>query len=289
MSELVSVIVPMYNHAQFIEQCLDSVYNESCPNIELIVIDDGSKDNSLEVAQKWREPHPGKFHRFQLETQANQGICKTLNRLVALSKGAYIVILASDDYLLDGGIKAKIDALAKNPQWLAVCGDAILVDPEGNVFSNSAIDYYKVSRNALKIPRLFVKELVMRWSVPLQIMMFRREAFDPVLGVGNYDEDLLYEDRDMSLRLLSRSAYGFVDFPCYAYRDGFNRDYAHLRMQSIELCNKHAKSLSGVSQLYLNCLYTAYSSKTNRVYHYIFRIIAKLLKQYHILESSILS
>ena len=66
MPDLVSVIVPMYNHARYIQQCLDSVYNEDYPNIELIIIDDGSNDESVEVAKKWREYHQGKLHRFHI-------------------------------------------------------------------------------------------------------------------------------------------------------------------------------------------------------------------------------
>ena len=208
----------MYNHAQYLEQCLDSIYSDDYPNIELIIIDDGSKDNSLEVAKKWRESHPDRFQRFHLETQENLGICRTLNRLISLAGGEYVLPLASDDYFLSGGIEAKVRALKARPDWLAVCGDAILVNPEGKVLSESAIETSKVNRFALLKDHLRQGEIIFNWAVPLQIMAFRKEAFSNQKGVGLYNENLLVEDRDMCLRLLAKNAYGFTNDIAYAYR-----------------------------------------------------------------------
>jgi glycosyltransferase involved in cell wall biosynthesis len=289
MLDLVSVIVPMYNHVRYIEQCLNSVYNEDYPNIELIIIDDGSKDESVEVAKKWRESHPGKFHRFYLETQENQGICKTLNRLVSVSEGEYIVFLASDDYLLNRGIEAKITALKKNPQWLAVCGDVILVDPEGNIVSDSAIDYYKVNRNTLNVPHLFSREIIMRWGTPFQTMFFQKKAFDPTYGVGNYDENLPIEDRGMCLRLLSRSSYGFVDFPCYAYRvkQYYPRPQLDGKDWWVMLSEKYSSKFSGINRLYLQLDYQQYIHRKTWLYMYSFRVFMKMLRWYHHVDSFI--
>lgn len=282
-SDLATVIVPMYNHARYIEQCLDSVYNEDYPNIELIIIDDGSKDLSFEIAKNWRASHPGKFHRFHIEKQKNQGVCKTLNRLVSISEGEYIVLLASDDYLLKGGIKAKICALKKKPQLLAVCGDAILVDSEGNVICDSAINYYKLKRKALTDSKYFKRLVIMKWVTPFQTMVLKKKAFDPVLGVGKYDEDIAYEDRDMSLRLLSLSqeSYGFVDFPCYAYRTTINQSYSdNIKFQEKILSAKYYSHFSGLDRLYMQINYQTYLHRKNLLYNYILKVIVKTIRLY---------
>ncbi|MTJ29929.1 glycosyltransferase [Aphanizomenon sp. UHCC 0183] len=288
MSELVSVIVPMYNHARYIQQCLDSVYNEDYPNIELIIIDDGSNDESVEVAKKWRESHQGKFHRFHIETQENQGICKTLNRLVSIAEGEYIVLLASDDYLIKGGIEAKVSALKKNPQWLAVFSDAILIDPDSNIVSHSAIEYYNVNRYALQFTNLMAQQIIMFWTPPMQIMVFKKKAFNPIIGVGLYDETMCFEDRDMCLRLLAKQAYGFIDTRAYAYRVRIRQevtpgvDTNSKRKDFHIISGKVFSHFSGINNLFLRAQYQSYVDRSkNKIYFYFWRLLMLILRGYY--------
>ena len=90
---LVSVIIPCYNHQNYVEKSLKSVFDQTYKNIEIIVIDDGSKDNSVNILKELQ-----KNNHFILECQENMGVCKTLNKAISMSKGKYIAILASDDY-----------------------------------------------------------------------------------------------------------------------------------------------------------------------------------------------
>ncbi len=217
-SDLVSVIVPMYNHAHYIEQCLDSVYNENYLNIELIIIDDGSKDESLEVAKKWRESHPDKFHRFHLETQDNQGICKTLNKLISLAKGDYICPLASDDCLLKGGIQLRVDALKQNPEWLLVFGDPMIIDEHSKVVADSGIEFLHGNKAILLNQKFIVREIILFWAIPGPIYLVRKDTYNPEIGVGLYPEDSYGEDADFYYRLLARQAVGFINGKVSAYR-----------------------------------------------------------------------
>lgn len=101
----VSVVIPLYNHAQFIEKALVSVLEQTHPDVETIVIDDGSKDNSADLAEAVlaRYPHrPSKIVR-----QANQGAHNAINNGLALATGDFLTILNSDDYYA--------------PERLAVC------------------------------------------------------------------------------------------------------------------------------------------------------------------------
>jgi glycosyltransferase involved in cell wall biosynthesis len=109
VNPLVSVIVPSYNHAQFIDQCIDSVYAQTWVRIELIVIDDGSSDDSVarirEKLKTCRFPH-----RFI--ARENRGAHHTINEAVALARGDYINILNSDDRFNPGRIEKMVAHVA---------------------------------------------------------------------------------------------------------------------------------------------------------------------------------
>jgi len=216
---LVSVIIPAYNHARYIEACLDSVAAETYADLELLVLDDGSKDDTFARVQAWAARHEGRFRRVKAWTQPNAGICRTLNRLVAAAEGALVTIVASDDALLPGGIAARVDALVASPRWLAVFGDAEVIDTDGKTTAGSALrDDFQANTDALKDPARITLALVVDWCVPGPVFMARREAWDPARGVGPYREDMVVEDRDFYLRLLARGALGFVDRPVARYR-----------------------------------------------------------------------
>lgn len=260
MSELVSVIVPMYNHARYIQQCLDSVYNEDYPNIELIIIDDGSNDESVEVAKKWREYHQGKLHRFHIETQENRGICKTLNKLISLAQGEYILPLASDDYLLPGNVQLRINALSNHPDWLAVFCDTIVVDENNKLLSDSGIEFHGGRKKILSNQTFMRREMILNWTIPGPVILARKDAYNPTIGIGLYDENLYNEDIDSYYRLLARNALGFIDAKVAAYRI-VNNSMSHnekiknkLRKAWRDACVKNINQFRGINKLYLHLL-----------------------------------
>lgn len=218
MIDLVSVIVPVYNHAQYLEQCLDSIYNDDYPNIELIILDDGSKDESLEVIQNWRVDHPDRFHKFYLEKQENMGVCKTLNKLVSLSQGKYICPLASDDYLLAGGIQTRVNALENNPDWLLVFGDQIIVDEDNNLINDSGISLFRGNKAILSNRKFIEREIILCWPIAGATCLIKKDAFHPEIGVGLFPENSCVEDVDFYYRLLARRAVGFIDSKVLGYR-----------------------------------------------------------------------
>jgi glycosyltransferase involved in cell wall biosynthesis len=198
-SPLVSIIVPLYNHAQYITASLESFANEGHPNLEVVVIDDGSKDKSFEVAQAWFAQH-----------------LNTLNRLVARANGEFITMVASDDLLLPGGIQTRLEALERHPDWLGVFGDATVIDAQGIQTATSALRKINgANLKALELSEFRAKEMILRWSVPGPVLLYRRQTIEII---GNYDETMILEDRDFYLRLLARKALGFVKQPVAAYR-----------------------------------------------------------------------
>lgn len=214
---LVSVLIPLYNHAGFVKRCLDSVLEDGYPRIEIIMVDDGSRDDSVAVAQQWfKQMNSRSVERFEIESRPNKGVTRTLNELVNKARGDYLVLLASDDFLLQGGISARLEYLQRHPDKLAVFGDCIVVDDTGVKTNDSAIvGLYGGHIECLKDDKMMALELIYRWCVTGPGFMARRELYDQI---GYYDESLTVEDWDMYLRAASIGALGFIPGPVAAYR-----------------------------------------------------------------------
>lgn len=216
-ADLVSVLVPVYNHQEFIAHSLDSVLKDSYPNKEILIVDDGSTDSSRQAVDRWIQSKGKEFKgRITFESRENRGVTKTLNELVAMAKGKYVTILASDDYLLPDGIGKRVRFLENNPEKHAVFADCIVVDREGKILHSSGIEELWCGRKRfLNDNVLMPYELIFHWCVPGPVFMATRQVYELI---GGYDEQLLIEDWDFYLRLLSRNYLGFLDNTVSAYR-----------------------------------------------------------------------
>jgi glycosyltransferase involved in cell wall biosynthesis len=216
---LVSILIPAYNHSQYILECLNSVLQEGYPNLEILVIDDGSQDDTYQVAKQWADANIRAFSNIEIVKQYNRGVTKTLNSLILKSRGEYIVLLASDDALVAGGIMTRVQMLQRRQDLLAVFGDCVVINNDSKEIAESALrTLYRANINALKLDKALGRELILRWSVPGPGLLIRRVAYDTALGVGLYNEDLKIEDRDFYLRLINRKALGFIDLRVAKYR-----------------------------------------------------------------------
>jgi alpha-1,3-rhamnosyltransferase len=112
---LVSIIIPVYNRADYIEEALNSVFQEEYPNLEVVVIDDGSTDNTKDIIEHWMSKQKGSL-LTQFISRENKGVVATLNDLIEASKGQYIVFFGSDDCLLNNGIIKRYEYLQKHPE-----------------------------------------------------------------------------------------------------------------------------------------------------------------------------
>ncbi|MBR3897728.1 MAG: glycosyltransferase [Bacilli bacterium] len=92
---LISVIVPIYNSEKYLDKCLDSISNQSYKNLEIILINDGSTDSSLDICKKWKK----KDKRIVLIDRENKGVSESRNEGLEIAKGDYISFVDSDDYL----------------------------------------------------------------------------------------------------------------------------------------------------------------------------------------------
>jgi glycosyltransferase involved in cell wall biosynthesis len=187
---LVSIIVPCYNHEKYIEECILSIVNQTYKNIELIVIDDGSSDNSPAILEKLQ-----KQYGFFLEFQSNRGISKTLNKAIRnYTQGKYIAGSASDDFLAIDRIERQVRYMEAHPDWDMTFGKVYMVDAKSRVIENPVI--FKPFPEAEKT--LTFELLLDNNCIPSGSVMITREIWDKC---GGYKENITIEDYDMWLKV----------------------------------------------------------------------------------------
>ena len=129
-SPLVSVICLCYNHGEFIVECLESVLNQTYTNVELLIADDASTDNSAAIIYNWLEKHPDIPF---IHNKANLGNTKTFNTILKLAKGEFIIDLATDDVLQKDCIEKQIKVFNSSSEKVKIVyGNAELIDQKGN-------------------------------------------------------------------------------------------------------------------------------------------------------------
>lgn len=131
---LVSVVITSYNHEHYLGEAIDSVLNQTWSPIEVIVVDDGSTDNTRAVVAR--------YPNVRYVYQVNQGLSAARNTGAAHSRGDYLVFLDADDWLYSDGIEANVDALQENPEVAFVSGCYKLVDKNNRIIEtiNTSID-----------------------------------------------------------------------------------------------------------------------------------------------------
>lgn len=194
---LVSVVVSCYNHEKYIEECILSILNQDYSNIELLVVDDGSSDTSVDVINRLKEKY-----NFYFQAQDNKGLTKTLNETIAKSKGEYIVPFGSDDVMLPHRISTQVEYMKGKPE-VGICGGNIeLIDSNGSL--------YPESRQGRDVPfrRLNFDDVFLERKpyVPATTLLIRREALE---AVGGFDEDNRLEDLMIELKI-TKAGY-FID------------------------------------------------------------------------------
>lgn len=197
-SPLVSVICLCYNHARFVEEAIESVLNQTYSNIQLIVVDDASTDNSIEVIQQLVKKYP------QIEfipLPSNQGNCKAFNQGLARAKGEFLIDLATDDVLLPIRIEEGVKSLQKSGKEFGVhFSDAEIISESGERIS---LHSTRFPHNTIPQGDLY-KELISRYFICPPTVMFTREVIN---HIGGYDETLTYEDFDFWVRSSRKFKY----------------------------------------------------------------------------------
>jgi glycosyltransferase involved in cell wall biosynthesis len=191
----VSVVIPCYNQARFLGEAIQSVLSQGHTDLEIIVVDDGSKDGTEEVTSGYAKEDP----RVRLITQENRGLAGARNRGLAEAGGEYVVFLDSDDRLVPGALEAGVRELETHPGCAFVSGICRKITANGSIVPGW--EQFRVRDE----PYL---ELLRSCPVYVPAVMYRRSVFD---AVGDFDTSYkAAEDYDLYYRILER-------FPVYCH------------------------------------------------------------------------
>ncbi|MCX4026103.1 glycosyltransferase [Endozoicomonas sp. SM1973] len=218
---LVSVIISCYNHEKYITDCILSVVKQTYNNIELIVIDDGSSDESPRILHELSQQYG-----FYFKARDNKGLSASLNEAISLSKGKYICPLGSDDIILLDKIEKQVKFLENRPD-IAVCGGNIIcIDDYNNVKEKQRLKPYREVG--------FKKMLTQPKEGPAApTVMIRSSALKEVNG---FNTDIKLEDLNLWLKLTHKGFKIAVlsDILAY-YREHDNNTYKNHRMMTEEI------------------------------------------------------
>ncbi|MEO1431373.1 MAG: glycosyltransferase [Cyanobacteria bacterium J06633_8] len=192
---LISVIVPVYNGEKTIKETIESVLNQTFVNLELIVIDDGSQDSTLNVVYDIKDS------RLKVFSYKNAGVAISRNRGIEKASGEFIAFLDADDLWTSDKLEAQLKALESNPQAAVAYSWVDYINAEGEFLHHG--NHITINGNAYK--QLLVENVLENGSNPL----IRRDA---LIQIDGFNQSLTpAEDWDMWLRLAA--CYEFVTVP----------------------------------------------------------------------------
>lgn len=205
MKKLFSILVTTYNHENYIEKCLNSILNQEydLKNVQLIIIDDKSSDNTRKIINNWMKDYINKFYEVKyILNEKNLGISATHNLGIENSNGYYFKYIAGDDILNRNAIKIIEDIFEKNPNYLWGVSN---VKP----FKNNLEDkiYSLLPRKNYKkifefTPKNQLKCMYIQNYIPAPGTFFKKELFDKIGGIDiNYKT---FEDWHTWIRILEK-------------------------------------------------------------------------------------
>jgi len=160
---LVSVLLPVYNGSSYLKEAIESILNQSYAGFELIIINDGSKDNSVSIIEQFDDP------RIRFYSQANMGLAATLNRGIGLAKGAYLARQDQDDLSLPTRLEKQVHFLDTHPEC-GIVGSWASIYVEG---SRSRLSFRHPGDNVMLQFRLLFNNPFVHSSMMIRKAVFR--------------------------------------------------------------------------------------------------------------------
>ncbi len=230
---ILSVIIPSYQHRDYVLSCLAAAVAIPVAEKEIMVIDDGSRDGSPELIKQWLAAQPD-GHGVTFVQHENRGLVRVLNEGLRLARGRYVYMVASDDIPLGAGIAALLARMEGEPAAGFAMGNArAFLDGGGEEWPTCGAAH----RRFFELPAAQRANAVfLNYPVPLlvQSTLFRRDALS---GIGGWDEGLAWDDYPTFVKLLKalpRLGTDFLYVPelCLVrYRQHANNTYRQLEKQ----------------------------------------------------------
>lgn len=204
----VSVIIPSYNSATFLSHTIDSVLQQTYKHIEIIIVDDGSKDNTKEILKPYLKLYTDKIKYFY---QKNAGSSVARNNGIKLSNGDYVAFLDADDQWFHDKLERQLGFVKNNSKYQLVFSNARIINQDGYFLGNYIKDC-SIFRDANQISLM----LLMKNFIPFSSVMAKRDILNKV---GLFDESLKgCEDYDLLLKITRLYPIGFISDNLINYR-----------------------------------------------------------------------
>lgn len=236
---LVSVVIPSYNHKEYVAQAIDSVLGQSWPHVDLIVIDDGSTDGSADIIRAHHKQHGG----YRYLCRDNQGLLRTLNEGLHMAHGEFFCELASDDYLPTDSLAIRVKYLQENRDCVAVFADGLLIEGEKltdhKLVKDKRLDIFSAA-DPLPAMLAGVNPIFSTGLIRCEILR----------KIGGFDDQTFryYEDLDTPILLSLQGRLGFLCQPVIYRRHhetNVSSSTSHVRVEKV-LCYQ---KLLGIPQL----------------------------------------
>ncbi len=203
----VSVIIPIYNIAEYLPKCVDSILNQSLREIEIILVDDGSTDESGRICDRYADQDD----RVRVIHKANGGLSDARNAGIKLAAGKYIGFVDGDDYIESEMFKTLYQACVENNTKMSACDYIYEGEKNGQRVSHSNGEY-----RILTAEEFFLKVLKTPSAVGMGVWnkLYYRGLFQHAL----FRTGCLHEDTDILYRLVFQTdAVAYISRPCYIH------------------------------------------------------------------------
>ena len=231
--KLVSIVIPCFNHEKYIAAAINSVLSQTYENLELIVIDDGSSDRSLEVIRQFKDP------RLQIHSQENAGAHTTINRGLERARGDYLTVLNSDDLYESNRLEVCLNRFAENADLGLVSSWINVIDSEDQILKTKRgwenmepWDLGDPDRSFQKTGSFSLNLLASNFVSTTSNMVWKRSVYEAVGGMRNLR---FVHDWDYLLRVASQFSCEQIEQPLMSYRlhdhNTIDTDYAWMMFE----------------------------------------------------------
>lgn len=228
----VSVVVPSYNHARFIARCLRSIIAQSYRPLQLIVIDDGSEDDSVRRIEQELKDCP---FESELIANAQKGLVQTLIQGLKLSRGKYFAYLGSDDMWLPGFLASRIRLLESRCDAVLAYGHSFVINDEDEIV--------ECTKEWAGYDNGCAREMLLNVIVPFSpSVLYRRE----ILERCHWNEDARLEDYDLYLRLAAEGEFAFDENILCAWRSHGKNTSRDLQLMLDECLEAQCRAASSL-------------------------------------------
>lgn len=285
MEELISVIIPVYNVEKYLKRCVESVINQTYTNIEIILVNDGSKDDSGKMCDEYKQ----KDNRIKVIHKENGGLSSARNCGIEIMSGSYVTFIDSDDYVCTNYVEQLHDMIVDNNCDLSMISYGMIFDEEYSINEGKIIDETIVlNRKSTIIEMMKLRSISqMAWGKLYKSNLFKEIRYP----VGKLYEDLavIYD----ILLLTDKIAYNPSKLYKYYIREGsiMQSEFDPSKYYEIELIDKKMDMIERIYpdllvecnerrlRSYFKTIHRIMSSKNKRKYKFYTETVKKKIRK----------